>query len=101
MPGLRSTSKLYKNTAHRQNATLMSYDPATLIQESIGHLERLSALLAEEARTDSYQLAPLPPRSRISKEVLLTIGVLLPKLHAAHRLHAHSTPPKLCPNCDD
>jgi hypothetical protein len=72
-----------------------------LIQESISHLERLSSLLAEETRTDPSQPAPLPPRSRISKEVLLTIGVLLPKLHAAHQLHVHPMPPKLCPNCDD
>jgi hypothetical protein len=44
----------------------------------------------------------LPPDRRIRKEVLLTISVLLPKLHAARSLQSHAFPPtRLCPSCDE
>jgi hypothetical protein len=79
----------------------MITQPSGLIEDSIDKLEQLSALLAEELGSGS---APerLPPDRRIRKEVLLSISVLLPKLHAARSLQCHAfSPTRLCPNCDD
>jgi hypothetical protein len=79
----------------------MITQPSILIDDSIDKLEQLSALLAEELSSGA---APerLPPERRIRKEVLLTISVLLPKLHAARSLPSPTVSlPRFCPNCDD
>jgi hypothetical protein len=79
----------------------MIMQPSGLIEDSIDKLEQLSALLAEELGTGAPP-EKLPPDRRLRKEVLLTISVLLPKLHAARSLPSHAfSAPRLCPNCDD
>jgi hypothetical protein len=58
-------------------------DPSSsLIQQSIEQLERLSEMLAGEVPSNSRSVASLTPRVRLSKETLLTISILLPKLYA-------------------
>lgn len=78
----------------------MSTPPTVLIEDSIVTLEQLSAVLAEELGSGA---APerLPPERRIRKEVLLSISVLLPKLHAARSPPNHRPAPRACPHCDD
>jgi hypothetical protein len=79
----------------------MNIQPSGLIDDSIDKLEQLSALLAEELGSGS---APerLPPDRRIRKEVLLSISVLLPKLHAARSLPGPAASvPRFCPHCED
>jgi hypothetical protein len=79
----------------------MIIQPSGLIEDSIDKLEQLSALLAEELGSGTPP-ERLPPDRRLRKEVLLTISVLLPKLHAARSLPSHAfSAPRLCPNCDD
>jgi hypothetical protein len=72
-----------------------------LIEDSIDKLEQLSALLAAELGS----AAPperWPPDRRIRKEVLLSISVLLPKLHAARSQPGPAMRvPRVCPGCDD
>ena len=82
-------------------ARSMITQPSGLIEDSIDKLEQLSAFLAEELGSGAPP-ERWPPDSRIRKEVLLTISVLLPKLHAARSLQsAPFSAPRLCPNCDD
>jgi hypothetical protein len=79
----------------------MISQPLRLLQDSIDKLEQLSAILAEELGSGT-PAERLPPERRIRKEVLLTISVLLPKLHAARSLQSRGVaPPCSCPNCDD
>jgi len=81
----------------------MSTESPALIDRSIVQLETLAAVLAEEIQ-QPWTTAVLPlAQRRLRKEALLTISVLLPKLHAVQRAHSH--PPEYrassCPNCDD
>ena len=61
-------------------------EPTVLIQQSIEQLERLSGMLADEILSERREA--LPQHKRISKEALLTISVLLPKLREARNAHA-------------
>ena len=61
-------------------------EPTLLIQQSIEQLERLSVMLADEILGERREA--LPQHKRISKEALLTISVLLPKLREARNAHA-------------
>jgi hypothetical protein len=78
-------------------------DPSShLIEQSIEQLERLSELLAGEVPSNSRSAASLSRRVRLSKETLLTISVLLPKLHEvreAHRMPSGAA--RICPGCED
>jgi hypothetical protein len=79
----------------------MTIQPALLIQDAIEKLEQLSALLAQDVGT-GVPAERLPPERRMRKEVLLTIRVLLPKLHAAQSLPPQCVPhPRPCRTCDD
>jgi hypothetical protein len=79
----------------------MLTQPTVLIEDSIDKLEQLSAVLAAELGSTGPP-DRLPPDRRIRKEVLLSISVLLPKLHAARSLQRQGgAPPRFCPNCDD
>lgn len=60
----------------------MSIPSPTLIDQSIADLEALSAQLAGEIPSNSRAMPALPFEVRLSKEALLTISVLLPKLRA-------------------
>lgn len=78
-------------------------DPSShLIEQSIEQLEKLSELLAGEVPSNSRSMASLSRRVRLSKETLLTISVLLPKLHAvreAHRMPRGAG--RTCPACEE
>jgi hypothetical protein len=79
---------------------MISQSPG-LLQDSIDKLEQLSAILAEELGSGTAA-ERLPPERRIRKEVLLSISVLLPKLHAARSLQSQgAAPPRLCPDCEE
>jgi hypothetical protein len=79
----------------------MSNHPALLLQDSIDTLEQLSAILAQELGSGAPP-ERLPPERRIRKEVLLSISVLLPKLHAARSLQRQAVcTPDFCPHCED
>lgn len=78
-------------------------DPSSsVIEQSIEQLERLSSLLAGDIPSNSRTMTELPARVRLSKETLLTISVLLPKLHAVREARqpprAHT---RTCPTCED
>lgn len=81
----------------------MANESPVLIGESIVQLENLAAVLADEIQ-QPWTTAVLPlAQRRLRKEALLTISVLLPKLHAVQR--AQALPPEYrpstCPTCDD
>lgn len=81
----------------------MSNESPTLIDESIVQLEALAAVLADEIQ-QPWTTAVLPlAQRRLRKEALLTISVLLPKLHAVQRAQAHAPEYRAssCPACDD
>jgi hypothetical protein len=80
----------------------MTSHPFTLIQESIERLEQLADFLAGEVRPDSALSMPLPPEKLISKETLLTISVLLPRLHQVRNTHAQAiSATRYFQNCED
>lgn len=81
----------------------MSHDSAAVIDRSIAQLESLAAFLADGLQQPWTTTAlPLSER-RLCKEALLTISVLLPKLHAVQ--HAQALPlecrPPRCQSCDE
>lgn len=82
----------------------MSNESPAIIDRSIAQLERLAAVLADEIQQPwtTTTLLPLSER-RLCKEALLTISVLLPKLHAVQRAQALAPggPPSRCPHCDE
>jgi hypothetical protein len=59
-----------------------------LLQESIDKLEQLRVMLDRELADTAPSV--LPPEHRLGKELLLSIGVLLPKLQAARRTQLHA-----------
>lgn len=81
----------------------MSNETPAVIDRSIAQLESLACALTQEIQQPwTTALLPLPQR-RLCKEALLTISVLLPKLHAVQRAHSLSLPSRTtrCRNCDD
>jgi hypothetical protein len=81
----------------------MSISPQTIIDQSIKQLQTLSTVLAAEIQQSHHLDTPLPIEKRICKEVLLTVSVLLPKLHEARRVVEASDPMPLprCPSCEE
>ncbi len=83
--------------------------PPVLLCDAIETLEQLAAELhrvsEDGARSaeGGEQPGTAPSERRLGRELLLSIRVLLPKLRAAHYLHAVQLPPapRACPNCDD
>ena len=73
-----------------------------LIQDSINQLEKLSNFLASQANSQVDSIGLQPIEKRIAKETLLTISVLLPKLHQVRAVHsAVDSVGNSCPNCDE
>lgn len=70
----------------------MSMRSQTVIDQSIKQLQTLSAILAAEIQQSQSTNTPLPIEKRICKEALLTVSVLLPKLHEARRVVDTSDP---------
>jgi len=76
--------------------------PLLLLQESIDWLEKLSIFLASEVHSDPGVSAALPRKERVSKETLLTIRVLLPKLHEVRNAHTQAiSAGRYCQSCED
>jgi hypothetical protein len=73
----------------------------SIIAQSIDQLEKLSAALAGVIPSNSRSLEALPRRVRMSKETLLTISVLLPKLEAMRADEEMPKPGRMCPGCED
>jgi hypothetical protein len=74
-----------------------------IVEESIVQLEALAAVLADEIQ-QPWTTAVLPlAQRRLRKEALLTISVLLPKLHAVQRARAQPAQYRTssCPACED
>ena len=61
----------------------MTLTPHDVLDISIGQLKTLAAFLAEEMGVARERAGAVTPEARACKEVLLTISVLIPKLHAA------------------
>lgn len=80
----------------------MKTHPLVLIQESIDRLEKLSLFLASEIHSDPRVSTSFPGEDRISKETLLTISVLLPKLHEVRKTHSRAiSAGRYCRHCED
>ena len=96
---------LDKITAHSPTPFLppMANESPALIDRSIAQLESLAAFLADEVQRPRTTAVLPPSDRRLCKEALLTISVLLPKLHAVRRVHAPPPDPQAprCPSCDD
>lgn len=81
----------------------MSNESPAVIDRSIAQLENLASFLADEIQQPwTTAILPLSER-RLCKEALLSISVLLPKLHAVQRARAASltVPSSRCPACED
>lgn len=88
---------------HVAPSPTMANESPALIDRSIAQLESLAAFLADEVqRPWTTAVLPLPER-RLCKEALLTISVLLPKLHAVRRARLSPSDKLLsrCPSCDE
>ncbi|MFO1468646.1 MAG: hypothetical protein U1F35_19745 [Steroidobacteraceae bacterium] len=82
----------------------MVADRLTLINQSIVGLQRLADAFASEPDPagDSAGISFASRTAQPTREALLTIRVLLPKLEAARALlHAHRAPPIRCIGCED
>jgi hypothetical protein len=81
----------------------MSISAQTIIDQSIKQLQTLSTILAAEIQQAHHTDTPLPIEKRICKEALLTVSVLLPKLHEARRVvdGPDPMPPQRCTNCEE
>lgn len=79
----------------------MFITPLTLIDRTIDDLEALSELPADE--TDALLCAEPRPESKLCKEAVLTISVLLPKLKAVRCSPVAMTAEYrgACASCDD
>ena len=71
---------------------MSAVERVNVLQGSIEHLERVSALLADEVNRASGGSSDLPVAERLSKEALLGISVLLPKLRAVRNFSALGDP---------
>jgi hypothetical protein len=81
----------------------MSNESPAVIDRSIAQLERLAAFLTDEIQQPwTTTVLPLSER-RLCKEALLTISVLLPKLHAVQRAQVSPVDHRRsgCSNCDE
>jgi len=75
--------------------------PTSLIDRSIEDLKALSAYLAGQIPSNSRSVASLPHEVRLSKEALLTISVLLPKLRAVREREHTPVVTKVGRDCED
>jgi hypothetical protein len=92
-----------------QSLASLSYPPAmtthtqSVIDQTIKQLRNLSAILAAEIQKPHALGAQLPTEKRICKEALMTVSVLLPKLHEARLVvdDTDPTPVQHCAACED
>jgi hypothetical protein len=72
-----------------------------LIESSIAQLQQLSTFLADELGELSGRSAAATVEARACKEILLSITVLLPKLHAARYVVGEGEDVGRCTACED
>jgi hypothetical protein len=77
--------------------------PLTAINETLEHLHGLSELLLGEVKGRAARTPKLTVESRLCKEALQTIRVLIPKLGAVRSTQVAGAPDRRrsCPTCDD
>jgi hypothetical protein len=80
--------------------------PPVLLVDAIEKLEQLASALAETPDgATAAQTEALPSDRRLSKELLLSIRVLLPKLRSARGLQAPqplpAAPYRSCASCEE
>jgi hypothetical protein len=81
----------------------MLNSPLTEINETLEHLHGLSELLLDGVNGCVTRASDLTIESRLSKEALQTIRVLIPKLEAVRSTKVATALDQLrgCPTCDD
>jgi hypothetical protein len=81
----------------------MLTSPLAVINETLEHLHGLSELLLDEVKGCAARAPELTIESRLCKEALQTIRVLIPKLEAVRGTQVASAldRPPSCPTCDD
>ena len=77
--------------------------PLTVINGTLEHLHGLSELLLDEVKGCAARAPELTVESRLCKEALQTIRVLVPKLEAVGGTQIAGAPDRRrsCPTCDD
>ena len=80
----------------------MLTSPLTVINETLEHLHGLSELLLDEVKGCAARTPQLTIESRLCKEALQTIRVLIPKLEAVRSTQVAGAPDdcRRCPTCD-
>jgi hypothetical protein len=82
----------------------MFIDPLQLIDQTIDQLQTLAAHFEDETSERMPNARPLSPDARRSKEALMTINVLIPKLRAARMTqvqHLDTRQYRMCLHCED
>jgi hypothetical protein len=81
----------------------MLNSPLTEINQTLEHLHGLSELLLDEVNGCATRASNLRIGSRLCKEALQTIRVLIPKLEAVRSTHVATALDQVrgCPTCDD
>lgn len=81
----------------------MLASPLTIINETLEHLHGLRERLLDEVKGCAARTPQLTIKSRLCKEALQTIRVLIPKLEAVRSTQVVSAPDHCpsCPTCDD
>jgi hypothetical protein len=81
----------------------MLNNPLTEINQTLEHLHGLSELLLDEVNGCAPRASDLTIESRLCKEALQTIRVLIPKLEAVRSTQVATALDQLrgCPTCDD
>ena len=77
--------------------------PLTVINETLEHLHGLRQLLLNEVKGSAARHQELTVESRLCKEALQTIRVLITKLEAVRITQVAGAPDhrRSCPTCDD
>lgn len=80
----------------------MTAEPRLLLDASITYLQRLAHVFAEQiGNANESDEGPIPD-TRVCKELLLSISVLLPKLQAArYFIGEEDVPAGRCRSCED
>jgi hypothetical protein len=81
----------------------MLNSPLAVINETLEHLHGLSELLLDELEGCVARTSELTMESRLCKEALQTIRVLIPKLEAVRSTQVAGAQDhrRSCPTCDD
>ena len=82
----------------------MLNSPLTVINETLEHLHGLRELLLDEVNGSAKRSPELTMESRLCKEALQTIRILIPKIEAVRNTQIAGQlldRPRVCLTCDD